>query len=1099
MADTRVSSAFWRDYPLPRIVDIMDHIAPDSIYGTWPVQQNSYAAGVRNITYAQLANIVNGLTWWLVEQLGPHKRNEVVAYVGPNDVRFTALVLAAMKTGHAVFLTSPRNSAIAHRKLLGSLKCETLISPDPTHATTRTILETVEPCRSLTIPSVDGLLCTKHTAYEVKMSLDRSLLDASFIIHTSGSTGIPKPLIWTQATTMRHIEASSRDPPDELTSIESLLHEKRILSTLPPFHGAGLLQHLLYAIPFGTIPVIPAAVGGTVTAQGVVDALKQTPADVAVMVPSIVAQLSECPELLDYCAKNLQLILYIGGDLPQPVGDRVASKIRLRCWWRASEVGMPQQLIVPELESQEGGWRYVRFHPCAGATFDKVDDNLYELVISRDETRIDTQTSFTIGGFEDFTEYRTRDLFEPHPTVPNSWRWRARNDDIIVFLNGEKTNPVSVEQHIVSHNPGLISGAIVIGNGKLEAGLIIEPAGNNGLLTMAEQASLIEQVWPSVEEANRSAPAHARIYKSLIMVASQPFVRAGKGTVQRGASVKQYTLGIGTLYAVNDVTSGVFGDGDEATIAQAVEMTDVTTLTRFIQETVGYKKVSEVDDNTNFFDAGMDSLQALQLMRAIRKIVHCSNINLSCVYENPTARQLATAVLSNSDRDPEDPKTLEELLSTYKGHLQDVSVRFITPGIEEEGPFDILLTGSTGTLGTSILHALLKNPDVHHVFCLNRHRDGGREAQLKSFTASHIGPEILDNRVTFLYADLTSPLLSLDIETYKLLLCRVNLIIHNAWPVNFNLKLLAFRSMFAGLVKIFDFVALASPRIIRTFFMSSVSAMFYMGPDAPQEAVPDQLKSLSVPLGNGYVGSKRLAELLCDSAARYCKVPVTILRIGQVAGSTTAGGATWNRSEWLPSLIISSMLRLKCLPDSLGPLFSDIDWVPSDLLGEIVADLVLATPDTPKGDHAMVFNVRNPNTTSWSSLIPAIKEVAKTRFNETLQVVSPMAWLSKLLQSVESDANEAGIELTASLVARNPALKLVDFYNETLWSCSLEDRQLPMVVTRAMASSKTLRSVPAASPQLMRKWVDEWMDDVGPSRNQMLLTIRTRGFDKGLT
>ncbi|KAI0904542.1 acetyl-CoA synthetase-like protein [Ustulina deusta] len=1072
MAGDRVASRLWREFTLPQIVDKVAHEEPDYLYGSWPVEQNSYLAGVRNITYAQLANIVNGLAWWLVEQLGPDKQREVLAYVGPNDVRFTALVLAAMKTGHRLFLTSPRNSPIAHRKLFGSLKCESLITPDPTHPPTRAILEAVELCRPITIPSIEDLLFTVHAVYTKDKALDGSLLDTLFIIHTSGSTSIPKPLNWTQATAMRHIEASSRDPSTGLMSIDSFIHGKRILSTLPPFHGAGLVQHLLYAIPFGNIPVIPATTGAIVTAQGVVDALKQTPADVAVMVPSIVAELSQSPELLDYCAKNLELILYIGGDLPQAVGDRVASKVRLRCWWGASEVGMPQQMIVPELESQKGGWRYVRFHPCAGATFDKVNDGLHELVISRDETRIDTQTSFTIGGFEDFTEYRTRDLFEPHPVVPDSWRWCARADDIIVFLNGEKTNPVSMEQQIVARNPGLISGAIVIGAQRFEAALIIEPAANDIPLTTAEQASLIERVWPSVDEANRSAPAHARIDKSLILVAPQPLIRAGKGTIQRAASVLQYTADIDKLYSNTNISSYVYGDGDEATSDQIMEAADVNMVIRLIQDTIrDMKGLTEMDDDTSFFDGGLDSLLAL-----------------STVYQNPTARQLATAVAFGSSDGFDDQKVSEQLLATYRGLLQGIPKLADAPSKEDEGPVDILLTGSTGTLGTSILHALLKHPSVCHIFCLNRSPYGGRAAQLERFAASNLGTDILRSRVTFLQTDLTDPKLGLDEETYATLRARVGLLIHNAWPVNFNLNLLAFRPLFAGLVNLFKFAADAAPRTVRTFFVSSVSAVSGIGTGAPEEAVPDEVEPLAAPLANGYARSKRLAELLCDSAARQLGLAVTILRIGQVAGSTVQRGAVWNRSEWFPSLVISSLLRLKSLPDSLGPQFSAVDWVPSDVLGAVIADLVLAVPDTTRGGGAEVFNVRNPNTTSWSSLIPMIKEAAETKSEQNIQVVSPAVWLAQLQESVESDSNDAGTGLTGPLVARNPAVKLVDFYREGLWPRLPEDAplQLPMVVARAVATSDTLRNIPPVRPEWMRKWVAEWMEDVDPVATESL-------------
>lgn len=77
----------------------------------------------------------------------------------------------------------------------------------------------------------------------------------------------------------------------------------------------------MFGIPFGNIPVALAA-AAIPTAEGLVDALKKTPADIAILVPSVVAELAQNPSLLEYCAEHLELILYIGGDLPQAIGDR---------------------------------------------------------------------------------------------------------------------------------------------------------------------------------------------------------------------------------------------------------------------------------------------------------------------------------------------------------------------------------------------------------------------------------------------------------------------------------------------------------------------------------------------------------------------------------------------------------------------------------------------------------------------------------------------------------------------------------------------------------------------------------------------------------
>jgi acyl-coenzyme A synthetase/AMP-(fatty) acid ligase len=87
---------------LPHVVDRLARESPEAVYGLWPALPNSYDAGYRSISYGQLANVVNGLAWWLREQLGPGHHGEAVAFMGPNDVRVTALLLAAVKVGYTV-------------------------------------------------------------------------------------------------------------------------------------------------------------------------------------------------------------------------------------------------------------------------------------------------------------------------------------------------------------------------------------------------------------------------------------------------------------------------------------------------------------------------------------------------------------------------------------------------------------------------------------------------------------------------------------------------------------------------------------------------------------------------------------------------------------------------------------------------------------------------------------------------------------------------------------------------------------------------------------------------------------------------------------
>lgn len=64
-------------------------------------------------------------------------------------------------------------------------------------------------------------------------------------------------------------------------------------------------------------------------------------------------------------------------------------------------------------------------------------------------------------------------------------------------------------------------------------------------------------------------------------------------------------------------------------------------------------------------------------------------------------------------------------------------------------------------------------------------------------------------------------------------------------------------------------------------------------------------------VGSGYAESKWVAEKLCSIAAERTALRPICVRVGQICGSDTGA---WNPSEWLPSLIRSSVHCLRYLP-----------------------------------------------------------------------------------------------------------------------------------------------------------------------------------------
>lgn len=184
--------------------------------------------------------------------------------------------------------------------------------------------------------------------------------------------------------------------------------------------------------------------------NGLVAGLRKTSANVAFIVPSIVQDLSQDSDLLDYCAQHLDIIMYCGGDLPQVIGDIVAAKIKLLNQFGATELGLTPNILSPQ-DRSNADWKYVQFHPKTGLELRHIADGVFELYAVRKPELKEYQPTFTL--FPDIQEYASRDLFVRHPHKFDLWRWKARADDIIVFLNGEKTNPISMEQHVTARNP----------------------------------------------------------------------------------------------------------------------------------------------------------------------------------------------------------------------------------------------------------------------------------------------------------------------------------------------------------------------------------------------------------------------------------------------------------------------------------------------------------------------------------------------------------------------------------------------------------------------------------------------------------------------
>lgn len=92
--------------------------------------------------------------------------------------------------------------------------------------------------------------------------------------------------------------------------------------------------------------------------------------------------------------------------------------------------------------------------------------------------------------------------------------------------------------------------------------------------------------------------------------------------------------------------------------------------------------------------------------------------------------------------------------------------------------FTVVLTGSTGSLGSYLLDSIVRNPSVARAYCLNRAIDG--EARQTSVSAARGLPTTWGSKVTFLHTDLSKENLGLSAAVYEKLMSSASFIIRKS-------------------------------------------------------------------------------------------------------------------------------------------------------------------------------------------------------------------------------------------------------------------------------------------------------------------------------
>ncbi|KAI8989661.1 acetyl-CoA synthetase-like protein [Trametes punicea] len=975
----------------------------------------------------------------------------VLAVADP--ITLMTLYIGIMYLGYAVFPISIRNSApaIAHLVRRTSLR-HLFVSQDPSmqrlaHETKELLAQDDYEVELLPLPEFQHLYNEREDGLDIELG-PISEKQTCLILHSSGSTSFPKPIHFPH----RHLTrwgflAYYRDY--DSCGMRVAMH------CLPMFHLMGCLS-LAWPVCSGTImsvfrPALPPIVA---TPESVLRAAVATKCDIMLCVPVMLEMWARNPENLKHLA-NFHSIMHAGAPLDPEIAESLLdSGLKLVSAYGSTEAGAIARAASDPTKVPRDEFGYFSFSPAVEfvRVYEKGLPGVFEPIILDSPSWSPNVFNTEVNGRPAFA---TSDLFEEHPTKPHLYRVYGRADDQIILSTGEKTNPVPMEA-ILLQDPN-IAAAIIFGRGRFQNGVLIQPQEQFDPDDEAKLAEFRTKIWSTVERANASAPSHSRIFKEMIIVTRpvKSFQYTAKGTLRRHVSLAEYAHEIDELYRRVEESSQVGVQPPSSWTGHAV--------LEYVRAVV--KKVlrsSNIGDEDDLFQQGCDSLQAtwirntiLHAMRTTTKVsIH--DIPLNFIYAHPTIAGLSAYLAGllagkTVDRNAEPAmrlKQMKELVEKYTRDWPAPRWQSDTDGDAHHSSSGerILLTGTTGRIGSHVVSQLLQKPGVKRVYALNRESTGDAvklaQRQRKAFEDWGLDPELLSSeKVSFHPAEFDKPNLGLSEGVYDAIQASVTGILHIAWRVDFNVTLSSYEPLIVGARKLLDF-ALTSPLPggPSVLFLSSIATTRNYSSDVP---VPEDLDlGPEIAIGNGYSESKWVAEQIFHRAAQDTEVKAIVVRAGQLSGDTRVGG--WNKTEWVPAMVRMGKI-LGCLPTGDGTM----SWVPVDVAASALLEMLHS--------REPILHLVCPRPVAWNDVFSALAAELGVPL-----VLAP-EWLAKLRQAAQEAAKGPNVERHES------AHNLVPFL-ET----SMERREVKLDTTKAVKVSTTLASMKPVGKEDAAKWVQFW-------------------------
>ncbi|KAL8674569.1 MAG: hypothetical protein Q9168_001012 [Polycauliona sp. 1 TL-2023] len=476
------------------------------------------------------------------------KSQPAVALLGRNTgIEFYITVVALQKLNIRILLLSTALSPEIIQVLYDRCGALALIVDEEYSSTPLSV--------SRKIPLVEEPFDLPKSTIAVSVSRYEDGLDPwnrpSIIVHSSGSTGVPKPIIHTNGSLLLIARTYRLYPKYHLQNFYLLFGSSSIASNVV----------LSSAFPYGLATTFPPRQSPFLpeTILKCLDTTAQLgfPIDCLHSHPNLLDSISSHIETTtkDFSPLRKLKIVQPGG---APLGQHVAVKlleegVNLKQIYGSSELHILMRTYPHDRPNQR--MESMRLIPLPGIDthidMEPVGGEFYELVAHQGFPCAAELWGSGLGTqVEPGKLFRTNDLFVKDEEVmgEGSWILKGRRDDMLILASGRaNVSAVEVELAVKKEGDGLVRAALLVGHGKEKVGLLVQVQEDR------DTEKLHKAMEDVVRRVNEGLREQARVDKDMVVILEKgkQLPVGVKGNVKRKEAHERFQEEIDGLYATS--------------------------------------------------------------------------------------------------------------------------------------------------------------------------------------------------------------------------------------------------------------------------------------------------------------------------------------------------------------------------------------------------------------------------------------------------------------------------------------------------------------------------------------------------------------------